>query len=306
MKQLLFLLVLLVPRALSASHVAKVQEEYKEQVELTLEEQAAAKEMFELMPNFMTKITAAQFNKLQKLLQKYPRIVDEKNEDSWTALIIAAYRGNVELVKELIAAGAKLEEKNNYGWTAFMLAAQAGRAEVVTLLIAAGTKFDKKEKDGRTALMAAAYKGHVEVVKLLIAAGAKLEEKDKYGWTPLIAAAYKGRAEIIKLLVAAGANVDEKNKDGRKARDIAISENHGEIYDKAVEAGLAEKVRYEQARQTAKKEIEKQMISDLADIAAAYYQPRVPEDVPTLEEEKKEMALQEKKSMPLAQMCVVQ
>jgi ankyrin repeat protein len=51
-------------------------------------------------------------------------------------------------------------------------AASGGYAEVVRLLLAAGAKVDAPEGEGQNALMLAAEKGHLEIVKLLLEAGA--------------------------------------------------------------------------------------------------------------------------------------
>jgi len=51
-------------------------------------------------------------------------------------------------------------------------AALGGHAEVIRLLLAAGAKVDAPEDEGQTALMLAAHEGHMGVVKLLLEAGA--------------------------------------------------------------------------------------------------------------------------------------
>jgi ankyrin repeat protein len=64
------------------------------------------------------------------------------------------------------------------------MAAEDGNIEVVKQHIAAGTDVNAKEEDG-TPLHYAAWNGHKEVVELLIAAGADVNAKDDDGETPL-------------------------------------------------------------------------------------------------------------------------
>ncbi|KAJ9441384.1 hypothetical protein DIPPA_31978 [Diplonema papillatum] len=99
-------------------------------------------------------------------------------EDGSTALHIASRNGHSEVVKELIAAGAKVDVQDNDGWTALSEASSNGHSEVVKELIAAGAKVDVQNDDGQTALHFASYLGHSEVVKELIAAGAKVDVQD--------------------------------------------------------------------------------------------------------------------------------
>ncbi|KAJ9439916.1 putative ankyrin repeat protein R863 [Diplonema papillatum] len=59
-----------------------------------------------------------------------------------TALYTASKNGHLEVVKELIAAGAKLHAPNMNSATALHLASQNGHLEVVKELIAAGANVD--------------------------------------------------------------------------------------------------------------------------------------------------------------------
>ena len=76
-------------------------------------------------------------------------------------------------------------------------AARTGNIEAVKQHLAAGTDVNAKDKYGRTALHHAANK---EIAELLIAKGADVNAKRDYGWTPLMDAARKGHKEIVELL----------------------------------------------------------------------------------------------------------
>jgi cytohesin len=60
-----------------------------------------------------------------------------------------------------------------------------GNIEAVKQHIAAGTDVNAKDKFGGTPLHAAAYWGHKEIVELLIAEGAEVNAKNSFGDTPL-------------------------------------------------------------------------------------------------------------------------
>ena len=64
-------------------------------------------------------------------------------------------------------------------------AAAEGNIEAVKQHLAAGTDVNAKGVGGSTPLYQAARKGHKEIAELLIAKGADVNAKDAKGWTPL-------------------------------------------------------------------------------------------------------------------------
>ena len=83
----------------------------------------------------------------------------------------AARTGNIEAVKQHLAAGADVNAKGA-GRTALGWAAQGGHKEIAELLVAAGADVNAKDKIGGTSLHLAAANGHKEITELLIAKGA--------------------------------------------------------------------------------------------------------------------------------------
>jgi ankyrin repeat protein len=100
-------------------------------------------------------------------------------------------------------------------------AAGAGNIEAVKQHLAAGTDVNAKEEDGSTPLHQAAWEGHKEIAELLITKGADVSAKDEDGWTPLHYAADYGHKEIVELLIAKGADVNAKNGSGETPLDWA-------------------------------------------------------------------------------------
>ena len=95
-------------------------------------------------------------------------------------------------------------------------AAKAGEIETVKQHLAAGADVDAKDKYGRTPLHLAPASGNKEIAELLIARGADVNAKNKYGVTPLHFAAGYGRKETVELLIAKGADVSAKVVSGPK------------------------------------------------------------------------------------------
>jgi ankyrin repeat protein len=129
----------------------------------------------------------------------------------------AAVAGDIEAVKQHLAAGADVNAKSERGgWTPLHAAAKGGRKEVVELLIAAGADVNAKTDDGWTplhwAVVAALDSGDKEVVELLIAKGADVNAKMEDRWTPLDEAIAVNRTETADLLRKHGAKTGEELK----------------------------------------------------------------------------------------------
>jgi ankyrin repeat protein len=149
---------------------------------------------------------------------------------------LAVEAGNIEAVKQQIAAGADINEKSDGGarqpgWTPLHIAAIFDRKEITELLIAEGADVNAKNKRGTTPLNQAAALGHTNVAALLIAARADVNAKNKWGSTALNQAVERGRKETAELLIAKGADVNAKAKDGETPLDSAIEFKHPEIAD---------------------------------------------------------------------------
>ena len=104
----------------------------------------------------------------------------------------AATLGNIEAIKQHLAAGADVNAKDDDGISPLLLAATWGHKEIVELLIANGAVVNAKGVDGLTPLHITAGRGHKELVELFIANGADVNAKAVDGETPLDRATISG------------------------------------------------------------------------------------------------------------------
>ena len=79
----------------------------------------------------------------------------------------AAGRGNIETVKQHLAAGTDVNAKDEEGWTALVYAIVKDREKIVELLIANGTDVNAKMSKGWTPLDIAIEFEHSEIADLL-------------------------------------------------------------------------------------------------------------------------------------------
>ncbi len=89
-------------------------------------------------------------------------------------LVWAVEVGDIEPVREMLAAGASADARRHDGASALMLAARDGRREIVRLLIEAGCSVNARQwlDRGPTALDAAVAAGDKALIAMLVAAGA--------------------------------------------------------------------------------------------------------------------------------------
>jgi len=147
-------------------------------------------------------------------------------------LLTAAKLAHVDIVGQLLAAGANPNTTNDCGETAVHFASshyasscdavKAARTSCLKLLLDAGANpGTHNEINGRTPLMNAATSGDPKCLELLLAAQADPNASMKNGRTALMNAANCVEPECIRVLVRAGANTEAKTSKGERALHFA-------------------------------------------------------------------------------------
>ncbi|XP_070603723.1 E3 ubiquitin-protein ligase MIB1 isoform X3 [Erythrolamprus reginae] len=168
---------------------------------------------------------------MRVLLSKLPRpwIVDEKKDDGYTALHLAALNNHVEVAELLVHQGtANLDIQNVNQQTALHLAVERQHTQIVRLLVRAGAKLDIQDKDGDTPLHEALR--HHTLSQLRQLQDMQDVGKVDTAWEPskntLImglgtqGAEKKSAASIACFLAANGADLGIRNKKGQSPLDL--------------------------------------------------------------------------------------
>ncbi|KAL5219194.1 hypothetical protein ABZP36_019878 [Zizania latifolia] len=171
-------------------------------------------------------------------------VVNEPNEVEETALLIAAERGFLDIVVELLKHSDKesLARKNKSGFDALHVAAKEGHRDIVKVLLDHDPSLGKTfGQSNVTPLITAAIRGHIEVVNLLLERVSGLVELSKAnGKNALHFAARQGHVEIVQALLEADRQLARRtDKKGQTALHMAVKGTSAEVVRALVNADPA-------------------------------------------------------------------
>lgn len=107
--------------------------------------------------------------------------------------------------------------------TPLMKASHGGHTEIMRAIIAAGARLDARNADGNNALWLACVGGSLDAMSALIQAGVNIDNRNDNGATCLMYAASTGKAAVVERLLAAGADTTPETLDGFSALDMAAT-----------------------------------------------------------------------------------
>ncbi|XP_045135412.1 E3 ubiquitin-protein ligase MIB1-like isoform X2 [Portunus trituberculatus] len=162
------------------------------------------------------------------LLSKVPRswMVDEKKDDGYTALHLAALNNHVEVAELLVHQGrANMDLQNVNLQTPLHLAVERHHTQIVRLLVREGANLNLADKDGDTPLHEALRHHTLSQLR-------QLQDMQDVGKSPQLLMGLgtqgvdkKSPASIACLLAAHGADLNIKNKKGQTPLDLCPDPN---------------------------------------------------------------------------------
>lgn len=132
---------------------------------------------------------------VKDLMKQNPDIINQTNENGFSPLILACYRGNTEVAKFLIDRVKDINYKSGEG----------------------------------TALAALSFRYQKDLVEALLAKNANPNIADATGTTPLIWAVKTGNEELVKMLLSHKADKNQADNQGVKPFEYAIQTNKNNI-----------------------------------------------------------------------------
>jgi ankyrin repeat protein len=216
----------------------------------------------EKYPEFINEIKAGAIDRVREMLDQDAGLIEARDENGVSALLIAVYYGQAEIVELLLelntdldiweaAATGRLERIDELldqdsslvnqfsadGFTPLGLAAFFGHKQVLNELITHGADVNIASNNSMKVCplhsAVAHYNAPVafQMAKSLLEHGAKVNAVQMGGWTPLHEAAARGEVDLVKLLLQYGADKDMKNEDGTTALDLARKNSHDLVAD---------------------------------------------------------------------------
>ena len=203
-----------------------------------------------LEKNMLAAMESRDYQTVRELAQTFPAPVNARGEDGKTPLHWAV--GDEDIMRLLIARGARIDAKDRYGctplhWASGLYGVCRHAAE---LLIANGADVNAKDLENAAPIHHVLFSGleHMDMVRMLLDKGPQqdifvaaalgnvggveaflkqdpklLNAKVLQDWTPLHFAARCAQQEVAALLIARGADVNEKEYVGMTPLHLAAS-----------------------------------------------------------------------------------
>ncbi|KAK3608445.1 hypothetical protein CHS0354_035447 [Potamilus streckersoni] len=154
--------------------------------------------------------------------------ITARTNDGLHVLHISADKNNLTVVKYLIESQFQLlQQTDNNGWTAIHSAAASGSVPVIVTLIQAGLDIKAKTNDGKHALHIAAFQNNMTVVKYLMETQSQLlHQTDNSGCSAVHYAAAGDNVPVIEIMIQAGLDITARTNDGKHVLHIAADKNN--------------------------------------------------------------------------------
>ncbi|XP_052509619.1 E3 ubiquitin-protein ligase MIB2 isoform X7 [Budorcas taxicolor] len=253
--------------------VAGRARENKSSLSVVLDKLRAQKSDLEHPGRLVVEVALGNMARALDLLRRHPEQVDTKNQGR-TALQMAAYLGQVELVRLLLQAQAGVDLPDDEGNTALHYAALGNQPEAARVLLSSGCGANALNSTRSSALHVAVQRGFLEVVKVLCERGCDVNLPDAHADTPLhcaisVGTGASGIVEVLtevpgidvtatnsqgftllhhaslkghtlavrRILARARQLVDAKKEDGFTALHLAAFNNHREVAQVLIQEG---------------------------------------------------------------------
>nr|KAF6488686.1 ankyrin repeat and death domain containing 1B [Molossus molossus] len=160
----------------------------------------------------------------------------EKDKEGNAALHLAAKHGHSSVVRVLLAQWEEVNETNELNISALQIATQNGHASLVSFLLSENVDLHQNVGPKESALHLAVINNHITVVNSLLNAKHDTNILNQRQQTPLHVAADLGNVELVETLLKAGCDLKVVDKQGKTALAVASRSNHSLVVDMLIKA----------------------------------------------------------------------
>ena len=205
------------------------------------------------MEDIMNLLRGRQTAELIRALEADPSLIDYKDGNGTSLLLLSAYYRNPEVMQSIVerrkhftffeaAACGLLEPLREHvsqdagltnafapdGFTALGLAAYFGREDVVRFLLEHGARASLAAANGSCVapIHSAVAAKDFSIARRLLDHGADVNAKQHGGYTPLHSAGLHGDLPMAELLLSYGADRSIRSDEGKTAYDMAQEKGH--------------------------------------------------------------------------------
>lgn len=169
-----------------------------------------------------------------KKVSKLTKWINLKSEgkEGFTSLHLAAFNGNLSIVRFLERHGGDVYQVNNFNLNMLHVSSQGNQPSTIVYFVQKGIEVNARDRVNSTPLHWACYAGAENAVSYLIAYGANPNLQDDDGYSPLHLAVKSAEAikstRIVKQLLFCGGDRNLLNSDNYKPVDYikSISVSH--------------------------------------------------------------------------------
>ena len=162
--------------------------------------------------------------------------------DNQTALHLASFRGNIKVIKLLIANHANINALTTNGYSMIHKAAMGNKPSAIVYFNKKyNMNLEDKDENQMTALHLATRNNMENSVIYLLNLGVDVNTRDKDGFTALHYAVKKNQIRIIKKLIQRGADVNAADYRRNKT-PINLAKNNKEVLEIFRKKGVCEKL----------------------------------------------------------------
>eukprot|EP00250_Pteridium_aquilinum_P017235 c23519_g1_i1 orf=646-2880(-) len=180
---------------------------------------------------------------MKKILEQKDLDLNLQDKLGFSAAMVAAHAGHMEVFKVLLFAGAAVGLRNRKGETALLLAEGSGNKDQCERIVFDSILENIFKESNFNALHFAARRGNSEVLAHLLRQGScSVNSWNEDGYTSLMLCVKEGHVDACKLLLSQGADCYLANSRGDTALSLARRSTSGKVVEEVLLDHMAKKL----------------------------------------------------------------